>query len=84
MPAANPLRRTGCDQLLGPLTLPARLNGGPTVADLAERYLEEHVAVRLKPRTQRRVRGILHNHILPALGRLPLAAVERSQVVEFH
>ena len=61
--------------------LPAS-NGGPTVADLAERYLEEHVAVRLKPRTQRRVRGMLHNHILPALGRLPLAAVERSQVVE--
>ena len=54
------------------------------MADLAERYLEEHVAVRLKPRTQRRVRGMLHNHILPALGRLPLAAVERSQVVEFH
>ena len=63
--------------------LPAS-NGGPTVADLAERYLEEHVAVRLKPRTQRRVRGMLHNHILPAFGRLPLAAVERSQVVEFH
>ena len=50
VPAADPLRRTGCDQLLGPLTLPARLNGGPTVADLAEGYLEEHVAVRLKPR----------------------------------
>ena len=67
-----------------PLPLAARLNGGPTVADLAGRYLEEHVAVRLKPRTQLRVRGMLHNHILPALGRLPLAAVERSQVVEFH
>ena len=67
-----------------PLPLAARLNGGPTVADLAERYLEEHVAVRLKPRTQRRVRGMLQNHLLPALGRLPLAAVERSHVVEFH
>ena len=29
-----------------PLPLAARVNGGPTVADLAARYLEEHVAVR--------------------------------------
>ncbi len=67
-----------------PLPLAARHNGGPTVADLAERYLEEHAAVRLKPRTQRRVRGMLDNHILPALGRLPLEAVERRDIVEFH
>ena len=67
-----------------PLPLVARFNGGPTVADLAERYLEEHAAVRIKRRTQLRVRGMLHNHILPALGRLPLEAVERSDVVEIH
>ena len=66
---------------LVPLPLAARFNGGPTVADLAERYLEEHAAVRLKPRTWLRVRGMLHNHILPALGRLPLEAVEPSHVV---
>ena len=74
--------RAGEDPL--PLPLAARFNGGPTVADLAERYLEEHVAVRLKPETQRRVRVLLHSHILPALGRLPLEAVERSHVVGFH
>ena len=67
-----------------PLPLAARLNGGPTVADLAGRYLEEHVAVRLKPRTQVRVRGLLHGHILPAHGRVPVAALERTRVVEFH
>ena len=67
-----------------PLPLAARLNGGPTVADLAGRYLEEHVAVRLKPRTQVRVRGLLHGHILPALGKVPAAALERTRVVEFH
>ena len=67
-----------------PLPLAARLNGGPTVADLAERYLEEHVAVRLKPRTRPRVRGMIDNHILPALGKVPLEAVERSHVVELH
>ena len=67
-----------------PLPLAARLNGGPTVADLAGRYLEEHVAVRLKPGTQVRVRGLLHSHILPVLGRIPVAALERTRVVEFH
>ncbi len=67
-----------------PLPLAARFNGGPTVADLAGRYLEERVAVRIKPSTQRRVRSMLHNHILPALGRMPLEAVERSDIVEFH
>ena len=67
-----------------PLPLAARFNGGRTVADLAERYLEEHAAVRIKPRTQLRVRGMLNNHILPALGRMPLEAVERSDIVEFH
>ncbi len=67
-----------------PLPLAARLNGGPTVADLAARYLEDHAEVRLKPRTQVKTRGVLHNHILPALGRLPVEAVERKQVVELH
>ena len=67
-----------------PLPIAARLNGGPTVANLVGRYLEEHVAVRLKPGTQRRVRGLLHGHILPALGRVPVAALERTRVVEFH
>ena len=67
-----------------PLPLAARFNGGPTVADLAERYVEEHIQVRIKPGTQFRVRGMLDNHILPALGRLPLEAVEPSHVSEFH
>ncbi len=67
-----------------PLPPAARFNGGPTVADLAQRYLEEHAAVRIKPRTQVSVRGMLNNHILPAFGGLPLEAVERSDIVEFH
>ena len=64
-----------------PLPLSALAAGGPTVADLAARYLEEHVAVRVKPKTAANARIAVHNHILPALGRLPLAAVERAQVI---
>ncbi len=66
------------------LPLAARARGGPTVTDLAARYLEDHVEVRLKPRTQAKLRGVLRRHILPALGRLPVEAVERRQVVELH
>ena len=66
------------------LPLAARARGGPTVADLAARYLEDHVEVRLKPRTQAKLRGVLRRHILPALGRLPVEAVERRQVVDLH
>ena len=67
-----------------PLPLAARVNGGPTVADLAARYLEEHVEVKLKPNTQRQARGVLHRHILPALGKMPLVAIERAQVVDLQ
>ena len=54
------------------------------VADLATRYLEEHVAIRCKPKTQRTTRSVINRHIVPALGRLPLAAVERSHVMALH
>ena len=67
-----------------PLPLAARVNGGPTVADLAARYLEEHVEVKLKPNTQRQARGVLHRHILPALGKMPLVTIERAQVVDLQ
>ena len=67
-----------------PLPLPAKHHGGPTVADLAVRYLERHVAVRCKPKTQRTTRSVVNRHIVPALGRLPLAAVERRHVMALH
>ena len=67
-----------------PLPLAARVSGGPTVADLAARYLEEHVEVKLKPNTQRQARGVLHRHILPALSKKPLVAIERAQVVDLQ
>ena len=67
-----------------PLPLAARAAGGPTVADLAARYLEEHVAVRVKPKTGANARTAVRRHILPALGRLALEVVERAQVVELQ
>ena len=67
-----------------PLPLAAKFAGGPTVADLASRYLEEHVARRCKPKTRKTTHSAVGFHIVPALGKLPLEAVERAQVVELH
>ena len=67
-----------------PVPEPIKPAGGPTVAELAKRYLEEYVEVRCKPRTVKVVRSVVRKHIAPALGRLPLAAVERAHVAELH
>ena len=67
-----------------PEPLPARLAGGPTVADLAARYMEKHVAVRCKESTAEGIRGLLDKYILPEFGKLPLLAVERERVAAFH
>src|SRR5215471_7786887 len=43
--------------------------GSPTVADLIERFLEEHVS-RKRPRTQYDYRNMIECHVRPALGRM--------------
>ncbi|MYA95552.1 MAG: tyrosine-type recombinase/integrase [Nitrospinae bacterium] len=63
---------------------PKNTASGPTVADLAGRYLKEYAAVRCKPKTQETARAAVHKHILPALGKLSLTAVQRVQVAEMH
>ena len=67
-----------------PAPEPMKPVDGPTVAELAARYLAEHVAVRCKPGSASLLRSVVNRHILPALGKMPLAAVERAQVVEIH
>ncbi len=62
----------------------ARLANGPAVSDLAARYLEEHVAVRCKPKTAKTARTVVDRHIVPALGGLPAAAVKRARVTDLH
>ncbi len=57
---------------------------GPTVADLAERYLREYVAVRCKPSTARGYRQVISKHVLPALDRVPLSELESRHVADLH
>ena len=55
-----------------------------TIAQLAERYLEAHVAVHCNAHTQGIYKGSLRNHILPALGAMSLDKVGRAEVEALH
>ncbi len=56
----------------------------PTVADLTERYLAEHVGVRCKPRTAEAYRWLVAKFVLPELGALAIEAVEREHIAALH
>ena len=57
---------------------------GPTVAELTERYLREHVDVRCKASTAKKVRRTLNKHILPEFGDDPIHAVGRERISALH
>ena len=57
---------------------------GPTIAQLAERYMNEHVAVRCKPTTERAYRYILDKHLLPEFGRLRLGEITPGRAAGLH
>ena len=56
----------------------------PTVADLADRFLEKFVAVRCKPRTAKNYRLTIQHQILPTLGTKALKDVEPEDVTALH
>ena len=62
----------------------AKLAGGPTVGELAARYLEEHVAVHCKPATAAIYGLAIDKHIVPAFGKVPILALGREQVTGMH
>ena len=55
-----------------------------TVAELAERYLKEHVEVHCKERTGVIYRSNVKRFILPAYGHLPVEKVEREHIADLH
>ena len=56
----------------------------PTVADLAERFLKNHVAVRCRPNTAKNYRMAIQHHVLPALGTKALKDVAPEDVTALH
>ena len=55
-----------------------------TMAVIAERYMRDYVPSHCKPSSAEVYRRALDNHILPALGTMPVGAVGRGQVTELH
>ena len=55
-----------------------------TVADVAARYLKEHVALHCKPGTAKLYRSVVERFILPAYGNLPVEDVDRDDIAELH
>ena len=55
-------------------------DAGPTIAEVADRYLKEHVTVRCKPSTARACRYTLDRYLLPVFGARPLGTIGREEV----
>jgi integrase len=69
-------RRVQHDADLGVLADPGRL----TMAEyVTERWLP-HAATRVRPRTMLRYTGLMHTHVLPAIGNVPLGKLRPAHV----
>ena len=82
--AALIIARVKAGESPAPEPLAAKCATGPTVGALAERFLEEYAEVRYKPGTLAWTRSAVRRHIVPELGKVPLTAVERAQVLALH
>ncbi len=56
----------------------------PTMAQLAERFLEEYVPVHCKPRTQVEYEHAVTKYILPAVGAIKVVLLTRDEVAALH
>ena len=56
----------------------------PTVAQLAERFLNEYVPSHCKPRTQVEYTHALNRYILPAIGKTKVQKLTRDNVSDLH
>ena len=57
---------------------------GPTVAEVAKRYMDEHVSVRCKPSSARTMLTLVRVHIVPNFGHLRFASLKPGQIVKLH
>jgi integrase len=67
-----------------PAALRAAEKVAPTVTDLADRFLSEHVATKTKLRTAVGYRRLIEDVIIPALGRKRVRDVTRTDVSRLH
>jgi len=57
--------------------------GSPTVDDLIQRFIEEHVS-RKRPHTQYDYKNVIERHIRPAIGRMKVAEVAWAEIDALH
>jgi integrase len=74
------LRAAGKD----PATERDRQKGALTIAELADRFLAEHVAHRCKPRTSEEYQRVIRRYIRPILGHHRIADLTRADVAQLH
>ena len=55
-----------------------------TVAEVAEKWLAEHVVPKRKPATVRSYRGALYSHLLPAIGKKRALSITRQDMSRLH
>lgn len=67
-----------------PLRQNDNARGAPTLATVAGRFLEQHVAARRKPSTERLYRLAIDGHLRPILGAVPIAELTPADVVRVH
>jgi len=56
----------------------------PTLNKISERFIEEHVNVRLKSGTQDNYKRVLKSYILPVLGTRKLIDIQHKDIVKLH
>jgi integrase len=69
---------------ISPAERRARDRAMPTVAELAENWLDVHVDAKLKSKTAKDYRSTLNIHVLPALGRLRTDRLDEMSVADMH
>jgi len=77
--------RRGADPVIErKVRIQAAAAGEMTMAQLAEKWMTDHVRPKLKPRTVFDYERLLRQHILPAIGHLLVARLDREDVVRLH
>ncbi len=71
------------EQGIDPLEEKRRERAKKSLAQLAQRFDEEHIT-KLKPRTQEEYRRLFRLHIIPRLGKKPLADIGHDDIAALH
>jgi integrase len=67
-----------------PLAVRQQKRAGATMAELFDRYLKEHVDVRLRPTSRVSIRHLVEKHLRPALGAIKVEAFTRQDAYRLH